>query len=49
MPGSAQPIVSPESLAEDPPTTVVIMNVIYEPEIRSSLNSLGVTANILAI
>ena len=49
MPGSAQPIVSPESLAEDPPATLVIMNAIYEPEIRSSLNSIGVTANVLAI
>lgn len=49
MPGSAQPIVAPESLMRNSPATVIIMNAIYETEIRSSLQSMDVAADVLAI
>ena len=49
MPGTGQEIVAPESLADDPPTHVIIMNAIYEGEIRQSLNRLGLAPVLLPV
>jgi SAM-dependent methyltransferase len=40
--GTAQPIVAPEQLAENPPFTVVIMNPVYRTEIATCLDELGI-------
>jgi len=45
--GTGQPIVSPETLRTVRPDAVVIMNPVYLDEIRGSLASLGISAEIL--
>lgn len=47
IPGSAQQIVSPESLAEYQPETVILMNPLYEAEIRQQLTDLGISCELL--
>lgn len=44
--GSGQRIVAPETLRERPPALVIVMNPIYEDEIRAQLRTLGVTARV---
>ncbi len=45
--GTGQEIVSPEFLRDYKPDLVIVMNAIYEGEIRSQLGSLGIQAHIL--
>ena len=40
MPGTAQPIVPPESLRQSPPNTVIAMNSIYLDEISTQLHEM---------
>lgn len=47
IPGSAQEIVGPEFLQEYRPETIILMNGLYEQEIREQLQSLGVDAEFL--
>ncbi len=47
--GSGIPILAPETLAEDPPTLVIIMNPIYVEEISAQIASLGVRTKVLAL
>jgi SAM-dependent methyltransferase len=47
--GSGQGIVAPEVLPRYNPSVVVLLNPIYEREIRSSLAGLGVTAEIVGV
>ncbi len=47
--GSGQGIVAPEVLPRYNPSVVVLLNPIYEAEIRSSLAGLGVTAEIVGV
>jgi hypothetical protein len=49
IPGGGQPIVSPEMLAEHRPSTVLVMNPIYQDEIRGRLSRMGIKANVLAV
>lgn len=49
LPGSGLPIVAPEYLSHLKPDTVVIMNQIYESEIRRKLESMGLFPNILLL
>ena len=49
MPGSGVPIVSPESLASAPPDAVVVMNRVYEDEIRRRLNELGMSPEVVSL
>lgn len=44
--GSGQPIVAPEALREYRPALVIVMNPIYEDEIRAQLAALGVQARV---
>ncbi len=44
LPGSGLPVVSPESLVDDPPDHVIVMNPIYSEEISSNLSDLGISA-----
>lgn len=47
--GSGQEIVAPAFLAEYRPDTVIIMNPIYEPEIRRTLSALGVVCELMTM
>jgi hypothetical protein len=46
MPGSGQPIIAPEVLADLQPATVVVMNPAYQEEIRAQLAELGLDPRI---
>ena len=45
--GTGQPILAPEELSKNPPSTVVIMNPVYRAEIATSLEELGIDARLL--
>lgn len=45
--GTGQLIVSPEEISEDPPYLVVVMNPVYEPEIRVMLASVAPNADVM--
>jgi SAM-dependent methyltransferase len=45
--GAGQPILPPEQLTENPPSTVVIMNPAYRTEIAACLEELGIEARLL--
>lgn len=47
IPGSAQEIVSPEFLRDYRPQTIILMNGLYEEEIRQQLQALNVNAEFL--
>jgi SAM-dependent methyltransferase len=49
MPGSAQPIVSPAALAEEPPGAIIAMNRAYTAEIAGALASLGLDPELVAL
>lgn len=49
VPGSAQEVVSPEALRNDPPDVVLVMNPVYEPEIRRSLSDLSPGARVVSV
>jgi hypothetical protein len=45
--GTGQPIIAPERLTEADPSTVVIMNPIYQNEIAEQLHALGLAPDLL--
>lgn len=47
VPGTGQQIISPDKLKEIKPDTVIIMNPVYELEIRNTLENIGVFCEIL--
>jgi SAM-dependent methyltransferase len=47
LPGTGTPVVSPESLVDDPPGHVIAMNPIYCGEIRDQLRGLGIDASVV--
>jgi hypothetical protein len=49
MPGTGQRIVAPESLREHRPDVVIVMNPIYEAEIRQDLDRMGLAPDLLAV
>ena len=49
MIGSGHPIVGPSDLQQVRPTTVIIMNRVYKPEIGGMLAKLGLTPELLAL
>jgi hypothetical protein len=49
LPGTGQRIVAPEALRERPPDLVIVMNPIYEAEIREQLAALGVSAPVESV
>ncbi|SNS93943.1 Methyltransferase domain-containing protein [Sphingomonas laterariae] len=46
MPGTGQPIISPARIAELDPGLVIVMNGIYEDEIRRDLAGIGVSCDV---
>ncbi len=49
LPGTGHPIVAPESLKEQPPDVVIVMNPVYRQEISDQLGALGVEARLLTV
>lgn len=49
LPGTGHPVLSPESLREYRPDTVILMNPIYQTEIRATLNQMGLNPEILPV
>ncbi|MGH9197532.1 MAG: methyltransferase domain-containing protein, partial [Acidimicrobiia bacterium] len=49
MPGTSQQIVSPDLLKDFRPDLVVLMNPIYEAEVRAQLEGMGLSPEILAV
>ena len=49
MIGSGHPIVGPSDLQSIKPTTVIVMNRVYKPEIAEMLAKLGLTPELLAL
>lgn len=49
MVGSGHPIVGPADLRALRPETVIIMNRVYQPEIRETLGSLGLSPEVFAL
>lgn len=49
MVGSGHPIVSPQDLRTIRPTSVIIMNRVYKPEIAEMLKGLGLAPELLAL
>lgn len=49
MPATAQPIVAPPDLTALQPHVVIVMNRVYAPEIRTTLNGFGLDPEIYAL
>ena len=47
MPGTGHEVVAPESMQEDRPDVVIVMNEIYKEEIRQQLGGLGLEPEII--
>jgi hypothetical protein len=47
VPGTGQRLIAPEELPASPPDIVIIMNPLYEAEIRGNLHALGIGAGVL--
>jgi hypothetical protein len=47
VPGTAQPVVAPADLAVEPPDVVILMNPVYEDEVRTALDRLGIDAELV--
>lgn len=49
MAGSAQPVISPLDLKEHEPDLVVVMNPVYQTEIKAQLESIGINCDVIAL
>jgi len=49
LPGTAQKVVSPDFLKQYEPDSVIVMNPIYEEEIKQQLTTMGLCPNITAL
>jgi SAM-dependent methyltransferase len=49
IPGAGHPVVSPESLQTSRPDCVILMNPIYQTEVRRQLNGMGLDPQILPV
>jgi hypothetical protein len=47
--GSGLPIVAPDDLEEIRPGTVIVMNPVYQKEIRDVLEAQNITARVVAL
>lgn len=48
LPVTRQPIISPESLRQDPPDQIIIMNRHYEAEICAAIRKMGIDCEVLS-
>ena len=44
--GSGHEITGPERLKEDPPKRVIVMNAVYQAEVRATLAAIGLSARV---
>ncbi|MEL6828595.1 MAG: class I SAM-dependent methyltransferase [Pseudomonadota bacterium] len=49
LPHTAHCVVGPDSVSDDPPDTVIVMNQVYLPEISEKLISLGLSPELVAV
>lgn len=49
LPGTGTPVIAPDDLALLEPDLVVLMNPVYEPEVRSHLEQLGVETDLRSL
>jgi SAM-dependent methyltransferase len=49
MPGTGHPVIAPQQLVGQPPELVIVMNPIYVSEITSTLKTLGLEPEIVAL
>lgn len=49
MVGTAQPIIAPAALEENPPVAVIIMNSVYKDEISQQLGAMGLSIDVLTL
>lgn len=49
VPGTGHPVLAPEDLTDRPPDVVLVMNPVYEDEIRSMLGTLGVESHLTCL
>ena len=49
VPVTGQPVVGPEELPSFRPDVVLVMNPLYEAEIRATLGDLGVDADVVSV
>jgi hypothetical protein len=49
VPGTGHRVTPPEALTERPPSTVLLMNGIYESEVAAQLSSLGSAAELVVV
>ena len=49
MPGTGQEIVAPIALKKIRPDVIIVMNRVYEQEIKEELNSMGLRPQVLAL
>lgn len=47
VPVTAQQVVAPEALREDPPAVVIVMNPMYREEVSATVGNLGVDAEVV--
>nr|WP_246717534.1 class I SAM-dependent methyltransferase [Oricola nitratireducens] len=48
-PGTGHPVIAPETLLDNPPDLVIVMNPIYVREIGQTLSSLGLDPEVVAV
>jgi hypothetical protein len=49
LPGTGHAVLGPDSLRDVPPDVVIVMNPIYEEEIRASLSAMSLTPVVLSV
>ncbi len=49
LPGAGNEVIAPEKLRDLCPDTVIVMNPIYLPEIKASLNNMGLEPEVVAV
>ena len=49
IPGTGHEVVGPDALVADPPDVVLVMNSVYEDEIRSTLAGLGLASTTVTV
>ena len=49
LPGTGHEVIAPETLKDNPPDTVIVMNPIYLPEIGSQLKAMGLDVELVAV
>lgn len=48
-PGTGHPVISPQTLSDQPPDFVIVMNAIYLSEVRRTLDALGLKPEMAAV